>query len=84
MLSHSLTYGDGAFGSKRLRDAVAHFVNRHFSPITPVERSHINATLGVSNANEMLAYVLGDEGDGFLLGRPYYRTFVEDFELRAG
>ncbi|GME27853.1 1-aminocyclopropane-1-carboxylate synthase [Neofusicoccum parvum] len=79
MSSHYLMYGDGSSGSKRLRAAIAHFVNRHFNPVLPVESSHVHVTLGVSNANEMLAFVLGCPGDGFLLGRPYYGAFAGDF-----
>lgn len=84
MSSHYLMYGDGSSGSKRLRAAIAHFVNRHFNPALPVESSHVHVTLGVSNANEMLAFVLGCPGDGFLLGRPYYGAFAGDFGPRAG
>ena len=76
-------YGDGSHGSKRLRAAVAQFVNAQFNPVLPVESKHVHVSPGVSNANEMLAYILGNEGDGFLLGRPYYGAFPGDFWARA-
>ncbi|OMP85363.1 1-aminocyclopropane-1-carboxylate synthase-like protein 1 [Diplodia seriata] len=76
-------YGDGSHGSKRLRAAVAAFMNQHFNPVLPIESKHVHVSPGVSNANEMLAYILGNEGDGFLLGRPYYGAFVGDFWARA-
>ena len=82
--NHAFTYGDGAQGSTRLRRTMAAFFNRHFAPAKMVLPSHINITSGVTNANEMLAWMLGDSGDGFLLGRPYYGTFIMDFRARAG
>ena len=82
--SHAFTYGDGAQGSRRLRAALAAFFNRHFSPANEVLATQVNVTPGVSNANEMMAWLLGNSGDGFLLGRPYYGTFVMDFRARAG
>lgn len=81
---HYLMYGDGSHGSKRLRDVVARFVNRHFHPVTQVESSHVHVSPGVSNALEMLAYTLANSGDGFLIGRPYYGSFPGDFGARAG
>lgn len=83
MSSHFLMYGDGSHGSKKLRTAVASFVNEHFNPALPVEGKHVRVSLGVSNANEVMAFVLANEGDGFLLGRPYYGAFVGDFWARA-
>ncbi|KAB2579762.1 1-aminocyclopropane-1-carboxylate synthase-like protein 1 [Lasiodiplodia theobromae] len=83
MSSHFLMYGDGSHGSKKLRAAVASFVNEHFNPALPVESKHVRVSLGVSNANEVMAFVLANEGDGFLLGRPYYGAFVGDFWARA-
>jgi aspartate/methionine/tyrosine aminotransferase len=63
---------------------MAAFCNRNFAPAKDVLPSHLTVTAGVTAANEMLAWVLGDPGDGFLLGRPYYGTFIMDFKARAG
>ena len=79
-----LTYGDGATGTKRLRDAAAAFITRHFKARIPVAREHVVATNGLSTALEHVAFALADRGDGFLLGRPYYGTFPLDFGGRAG
>lgn len=38
---------------------------------------------GITNADEMLAWLLADPGDAFLLGRPYYGAFPVDFNARA-
>jgi aspartate/methionine/tyrosine aminotransferase len=80
----ALTYGDGASGSKRLRAAVSHFVNRHFNPIYPVKPEHLSISNGVTTSIEGCAFALGDHGDGFLLGQPYYGSFPGDLGDRAG
>src|SRR5947209_11602562 len=80
----ALTYGDGASGSKRLRAAISHFVNRHFDPVCPVKPEHLNVSNGVTASIEGCAFALGDHGDGFLLGQPYYGSFLRDLGDRAG
>ena len=80
----ALTYGEGACGSKRLRAAISHFVNRHFEPVTPVKAEHVNVSNGVTTSIEGCAFALGNEGDGFLLGQPYYGSFPYDLGDRAG
>ncbi|KZF20923.1 PLP-dependent transferase [Xylona heveae TC161] len=80
---HSLTYGDGATGSKRLRAAVARFMNRHFDPVTPIDPEHVTTTIGVTTAIEASGMALGNPGDGFLLARPYYGAFPPDLGARA-
>ena len=82
--THALTYGDGFHGSKRLRSAIAQFLNAHFHPRYAVLREQVVATAGLTNCLEQMAYVLGDRGDGFLIGRPYYTTLPKDFGSRAG
>ncbi len=37
---------------------------------------------GCSSAIENLSWALGNQGDAFILGRPYYGTFVADLTLR--
>jgi aspartate/methionine/tyrosine aminotransferase len=80
----ALTYGDGASGSKRLRAAVSHFINRHFDPVCPVKPEHLNISNGVTASIEGCAFALGNHGDGFLLGQPYYGSFPHDLGDRAG
>ncbi|KAJ5107391.1 hypothetical protein N7456_004066 [Penicillium angulare] len=77
-----LTYNNGSMGSNALRDAVSHFVNRHFKPARQVEPSHILMTNGCSSAIEHLSHLFLNPGDGILLGMPYYATFIADLSLR--
>ena len=81
--THALTYGDGFYGSKRLRSAIAQFFSGYFDPHRAVQQEHVVATAGLTNSLEQMAYVLGDAGDGFLIGRPYYSSFPTDFGSRA-
>jgi 1-aminocyclopropane-1-carboxylate synthase len=80
----SFTYGDGPTGSSRLRNAVCQFLNRYIHPIKPLEPSHLIVTNGVSHAIEHCAWAFADEGDGILLGQPYYGAFIPDLSLRPG
>lgn len=75
------TYGDG---KKHLRAALARFLTRHFNPFTPVQADHITVTNGCSSAVEHTSWAFGDPGDCFLLGKPFYGTFVPDLTLRMG
>lgn len=84
LTSKSLTYNDGASGSKRLKAAMARFLNRRLHPATPLEPHHLILTNGVSAAVEHLSWALADKGEGILLGRPYYGTFVADISMRFG
>src|SRR5271156_3817282 len=77
-------YGDGGSGSKRLRMAISHFVNRHFDPVCPVKPEHLNVLNGVTTSIEGCAFASGNHGDGFLLGEPYYGSFPRDLGDRAG
>lgn len=83
--AQALTYGDGPpAGSKRLRNAMAKFLTRHLKPVTPIESDHIFVTNGCSSSVEHLSWALANPGDGFLLGQPYYGTFIPDISLRPG
>ncbi|KAE8146356.1 pyridoxal phosphate-dependent transferase [Aspergillus avenaceus] len=77
-----LTYNNGSMGSKALRKAVSHFLNRHFNPFRLVEPSHVLMTNGCSSAIEHLSWTLVNPGEGVLLGTPYYSTFIPDISLR--
>lgn len=78
----AFTYGDGPTGSKRLRKAVARFLNRRISPEVPLHFEHVVITNGVSHAIEHVSWAFCNPGDGFLLGHPYYGAFIADIELR--
>ncbi|KXH53160.1 hypothetical protein CNYM01_01881 [Colletotrichum nymphaeae SA-01] len=81
---HSFTYGDGMTGSRRLKSALATFLNRHLQPSSPLKPAHFTITNGCSSAVEHIAWAIANPGDAFLLGRPYYNTFVPDLVLRTG
>ncbi|KAE8381470.1 pyridoxal phosphate-dependent transferase [Aspergillus bertholletiae] len=81
---HALTYGDGFSGSKNLKEALCHFMNRHFRPHRALVPSHMCITSGASNAIENCAWALFDPGDCVLVGRPYWTTFRSIFGNRAG
>lgn len=66
------TYDDGPVGSQRLRNALADFLSAQLKTAQPLEADQIVVTNGVSSALEHVAWALADEGDVFLLGRPYY------------
>lgn len=77
----ALTYGDGY---KRLKNAVARFLTKHFKPTTPIESSHIQISNGLTSAIQNLAWAVADDGDALLLGRPYYVAFKPDVNRRTG
>ncbi|PYH47051.1 putative aminotransferase [Aspergillus saccharolyticus JOP 1030-1] len=79
-----LTYNDGGSGSVRLRRAMAGFLNRNFHPAVPVQDDQLIVTNGVSPAIEHISWTFTDPGEGILLGRPFYGTFVPDLSLRFG
>jgi aspartate/methionine/tyrosine aminotransferase len=79
-----LTYHDGPTGSVRLKQAISAFINKHFHPLKAVDSSHLCVTNGVSSAIEHLSWAIADPGEGILLGRPYYGTFIPDLSLRPG
>lgn len=79
--NEGFTYGDG---KKTLRLTLAKFINKYFQPLSPVAPNHITVSNGCSSAIEHLAWAFGEPGDLFLLGKPYYGTFVPDVTLRMG
>lgn len=79
-----LTYNDGPCGSVRTRTAISNLLNRYFNPINPVQSDQVLVTNGVSSAIEHLSWALADPGEGILLGRPYYGTFIPDISTRPG
>jgi 1-aminocyclopropane-1-carboxylate synthase len=78
----AFTYGDGPTGGKRLRKAVARFLNRKLSPTVPLNLEHVVITNGVSHSIEHASWAFCNPGDGFLLGHPYYGAFIADINLR--
>ncbi|KAH7020565.1 pyridoxal phosphate-dependent transferase [Ilyonectria destructans] len=81
--SQALTYGDGTTGSKRLKLALSGFITKQFNTHKKIEPSHITITNGCSAAIEHLAWAVGDDGDGFLISRPFFRAFIPTLGLRV-
>ncbi|KAM0547580.1 hypothetical protein ACHAPJ_010324 [Fusarium lateritium] len=79
----ALTYGDGTTGSKRLKPPLARFLNKHLHPHQKIDSDHITITNGCSAAIEHIAWAVGDQGDGFLITRPFFRAFIPTFGLRV-
>ncbi|RFU81486.1 1-aminocyclopropane-2-carboxylate synthase 2 [Trichoderma arundinaceum] len=82
--NHAFTYGDGASGSNHLRKSMSRFLNKHLKPIKPIQPAHISITNGCSAAIEHLSWAFANPGEAFLLGQPYYGTFIEDLTARTG
>ncbi|KAF5717316.1 1-aminocyclopropane-1-carboxylate synthase [Fusarium globosum] len=81
--SHALTAGDGFTGSHRLRNTLARFINRHFSPFEDISKDQVIVTSGVGQAIELSGLALCDKGDGVLLSRPHYGNFPIDLGYRV-
>lgn len=76
------TYGDGPPGSKRLKRAMACFLNKHLKPFTNIEPEHVSLTNGCSSAIEHLSWAIANPGEAFLLGQPFYGAFIPDIAMR--
>ncbi|KAF8439183.1 pyridoxal phosphate-dependent transferase [Terfezia claveryi] len=79
--SKHLTYGDGAWGSLRLRTNLAGFVNKYFHPVMEINPGEIIVSSGVSGILDQLAWATCNEGDGVLIGRPVYSGFTLGYLL---
>ncbi|GIZ47289.1 hypothetical protein CKM354_001038400 [Cercospora kikuchii] len=82
--ARKMNYGDGFYGSKEIRAAACHSMNKTFSPHTPLNSSHLIATAGVGNALETCAWALCDRDDYILVGRPYWGSFNFVLTSRPG
>ncbi|KAF2116230.1 pyridoxal phosphate-dependent transferase [Lophiotrema nucula] len=77
----TMDYGEGPWGSTRLRNGMARFMNRHFKPHTPIEPDELNSVNGCTSLFSMLGTTLADPGDGVLLTMPSYVAFATDVSL---
>ncbi|KAF2450605.1 PLP-dependent transferase [Karstenula rhodostoma CBS 690.94] len=80
----AFTYQDGPAGSKPTRNSIATFLNTYFHPAQQIQPDNLIITNGASSAIEHCAWALCDPGDGILLGRPFYRAFLPDIQMRFG
>ncbi|KAF7547039.1 hypothetical protein G7Z17_g8003 [Cylindrodendrum hubeiense] len=80
----AFTYGDGTTGTKRIKVSVSRFLTKHLKPVKPIEPEHITMTNGCSAALEHLSWAFANPGECFLVGQPYYGTFIPDLTYRFG
>lgn len=78
-----LTYGDGTYGSRELRTAIAGFVTKVFKPSMSIGEQNVSVCNGAGSAVDNLSFCVGEPGDGILVGRPLYVGFSPDIEARA-
>lgn len=83
MAEHEFSYNEGPWGTKRLRNAFAQHMNRRFHPLVRVSEQDVFVVNGVSTVCDMLGFALTEPGDGILMGRPLYQSFVQDFGTKA-
>lgn len=60
------------------------FLGKHLKPFVPLSPEQLIVTNGVSSAIEHVSWAFADPGEGMLLGRPYYGTFIPDISIRPG
>ncbi|KAL9632617.1 MAG: hypothetical protein Q9164_005210, partial [Protoblastenia rupestris] len=77
------SYGEGPWGSPRLREAMAKHINRHFKPHTPIDANRLLFANGVTSLCEMLGFTICDPGDFVLLSMPIYQAFKSDLGSKA-
>lgn len=75
--------GEGSWGSKRLRIAMAKFITHHFKTLLPLNPDHILIGAGVTGLMQMVAFTAFDDGDAVLTSTPCYQGFPVDFGMRA-
>ena len=73
-----LTYGTGPKGSKRLRAALASFLQSNFRARDEVKPSEIVILAGVGSTVDSMTWALCDEGEGVIIPRPLYTGFRVD------
>lgn len=81
--SKTFTYGEGPWGSKRLRIAMADHLNKYFHPVSTVQPEDLVFANGITSLCELFGYAMGEEGDGILISRPCYQAFIADFGAKA-
>lgn len=76
-------YGQGPAGSERLRDGMANLVNDYFNPWEKVHADDIAVASGVTSVSDIVSWAVADEGEGFLIGQPFYGAFINDLTARS-
>lgn len=81
---HDFTYGEGPWGSKRLRTAMAIHMNKYFHPFAAIHPDDLVFANGITSLCELFGYAIGSPNDGILISRPSYQAFPADFGAKAG
>ncbi|RMX88152.1 hypothetical protein D0868_14866 [Hortaea werneckii] len=81
--NNQLSYGEGPWGTPRLRRAMAHHMNKRFHPYIPIQPDDLLFANGVSTICELLGFSLASPGDAILMSSPIYQAFAVDFGTKA-
>lgn len=76
-------YSYSTNGGPRFRKAMASFLNSYFRPFVPLSSNHVLVGGSVTSIESMLAFSIGDPGDGILVSSPIYGRFELDFGNEA-
>nr|QSQ85918.1 aminotransferase [Preussia typharum] len=79
-----LSYAGGLGGAPDLLAALAKFYNHFFSPIIPVEPTHLVVGPGCSAILDSMINDICDHGDGLLVAAPMWGSFEVSAVLRNG
>jgi len=82
--SKTFTYGQGPWGSNRLRQAMASHMSRHFHSVDPINADDILFANGITSLCELIAFTIAEPNDAILLPSPIYQAFQTDFSAKAG
>ncbi|KAI7089158.1 PLP-dependent transferase [Hortaea werneckii] len=80
---NQLSYGEGPWGTPRLRRAMVHHMNKRFHPVMPIQPDDLLFANGVSTICELLGFSLASPGDAILMSSPIYQAFAVDFGTKA-
>ncbi|KAI7175831.1 hypothetical protein D0869_05097 [Hortaea werneckii] len=81
--NNQLSYGEGPWGTPRLRRAMAHHMNKRFHPVIPIQPDDLLFANGVSTICELLGFSLASPGEAILMSSPIYQAFAVDFGTKA-
>ncbi|CAD0088506.1 unnamed protein product [Aureobasidium vineae] len=79
----AFTYGEGPWGSKRLRTAMANHMNKYYHPVSEVSPQDLIFSNGITSLLDLFGFAIASPGDGILISRPSYHAFPADFGARA-
>ncbi|POS83586.1 hypothetical protein EPUL_004554, partial [Erysiphe pulchra] len=81
--TENFNYTASSNGGPYFPKLMAAHINKYFSPHIPVTSDNIITGNGVTAVQSMLAFCIGDEGDGVLVSPPSYGRFEIDYKSTA-